>query len=41
MFSIVTNSDRFISNLKPTKTDFKVEKLNDLIVRLINKYTGI
>ncbi|MDO6743744.1 carboxypeptidase-like regulatory domain-containing protein [Tenacibaculum soleae] len=28
-------------HLKPTTTDFKVEKLNNLIVRLINKYAGI
>lgn len=49
-FSVSTNGtyvfltdDSGIGNkhLKPTTTDFKVEKLNDLIIRLINKYTGI
>jgi len=29
------------SHLKPSTKDFKVEKLNDLIVRLIEKYAGI
>ncbi|OCK42775.1 hypothetical protein BA195_07645 [Tenacibaculum soleae] len=49
-FSVSTNGtyvfltdDSGIGNkhLKPTTTDFKVEKLNNLIVRLINKYAGI
>ncbi|TYB76395.1 carboxypeptidase-like regulatory domain-containing protein [Bizionia myxarmorum] len=29
------------SHMKPTTDDFKVEKLNDLIVRLIEKYSGV
>lgn len=29
------------SHIKPTTDDFKVEKLNDLIVRLIEKYSGV
>ncbi len=29
------------SHLKPSSDDYKVEKLNDLIVRLIEKYAGI
>ena len=49
-FSVSTNGtyvfltdDSGIGNkhLKPTTTDFKVEKLNNLIVRLINKYAGM
>ena len=49
-FSVSTNGtyvfltdDSGIGNkhLKPTTADFKVEKLNNLIVRLINKYAGI
>lgn len=48
-FSIATNGtyvfltdDSGIGNphLKPSTTNFKVEKLNDLIVRLIEKYAG-
>ena len=49
-FSVSTNGtyvfltdDSGIGNphLKPTSKDFKVEKLNDLIVRLIEKYSGV
>ncbi|NER17497.1 carboxypeptidase-like regulatory domain-containing protein [Spongiivirga citrea] len=49
-FSIATNGtyvfltdDSGIGNphLKPTTNDFKVEKLNDLLVRLIQKYAGV
>ncbi len=49
-FSVSTNGtyvfltdDSGIGNkhLKPTATDFKDEKLNDLIVRLIEKYAGV
>lgn len=49
-FSISTNGtyvfltdDSGIGNahLKPTADDYKVEKLNDLIVRLIEKYSGV
>ena len=49
-FSVSTNGtyvfltdDSGIGNkhLKPTTSDFKVEKLNDLIVRLIEKYAGV
>lgn len=49
-FSVSTNGtyvfltdDSGIGNphIKPTTDDFKVEKLNDLIVRLIEKYSGI
>ena len=49
-FSISTNGtyvfitdDSGVGNkhLKPTDDDFKVEKLNDLIVRLIEKYSGV
>lgn len=49
-FSISTNGtyvfltdDSGIGNdhLEPTTSDYKVEKLNDLIVRLIEKYSGI
>lgn len=29
------------SHIKPTTDDYKVEKLNDLIVRLIEKYAGV
>lgn len=49
-FSVYTNGtyvfltdDSGIGNkhMKPSTKDFKVEKLNDLIVRLINKYSGV
>lgn len=49
-FSVYTNGtyvfltdDSGIGNkhLKPSAEDYKVEKLNDLIVRLINKYSGV
>ncbi len=49
-FSLSTNGtyvfltdDSGIGNphLKPTASDYKIEKLNDLIVRLIEKYSGI
>ncbi len=49
-FSVSTNGtyvfitdDSGIGNphLKPSTDDFKVEKLNDLIVRLIEKYSGV
>lgn len=49
-FSLSTNGtyvfltdDSGIGNhhLKPTATDYKIEKLNDLIVRLIEKYAGV
>lgn len=49
-FSVCTNGtyvfltdDSGIGNphIKPTTDDFKVEKLNDLIVRLIEKYSGV
>ena len=49
-FSVATNGtyvfltdDSGIGNphIKPTTDDFKVEKLNDLIVRLIEKYSGV
>lgn len=49
-FSVSTNGtyvfltdDSGIGNphIKPTTDDYKVEKLNDLIVRLIEKYSGI
>lgn len=49
-FSVATNgtyvfltNDSGIGNdhIKPTTDDFKVEKLNDLIVRLIEKYSGV
>ena len=49
-FSVYTNGtyvfltdDSGIGNkhLKPSAKDYKVEKLNDLIVRLINKYSGV
>ncbi len=49
-FSVSTNGtyvfitdDSGIGNphLKPSTNDFKVEKLNDLIVRLIEKYSGV
>ncbi len=49
-FSVSTNGtyvfltdDSGIGNphLEPTKSDFEVEKLNDLIVRLVNKYAMI
>ncbi len=49
-FSISTNGtyvfltdDSGIGNphIKPTTDDYKVEKLNDLIVRLIEKYSGV
>ena len=49
-FSVSTNGtyvfltdDSGIGNdhLEPTHTEYKVEKLNDLIVRLINKYCGV
>src|SRR5690606_6236280 len=49
-FSISTNGtyvfltdDSGIGNphIKPTTDEFKVEKLNDLIVRLIQKYAGV
>tara|TARA_R110002074_G_scaffold401713_2_gene601029 strand:+ start:352 stop:1782 length:1431 start_codon:yes stop_codon:yes gene_type:complete len=49
-FSVYTNGtyvfltdDSGIGNkhMKPSAKDFKVEKLNDLIVRLINKYSGV
>ena len=29
------------SHIEPTNSDYKVEKLNDLIVKLINKYNGV
>lgn len=28
-------------HLEPTPSDYKVEKLNNLIVRLIEKYAGV
>lgn len=49
-FSLSTNGtyvfltdDSGIGNphIKPTTPEYKVEKLNDLIVRLIKKYSGI
>ena len=49
-FSVSTNGtyvfltdDSGIGNphLKPSASDYKIEKLNDLIVRLIEKYSGI
>ncbi|WP_308993595.1 carboxypeptidase-like regulatory domain-containing protein [Mariniflexile litorale] len=49
-FSVSTNGtyvfltdDSGIGNahLKPTAEDYKIEKLNDLIVRLIEKYSGV